>query len=269
MRPWLWRRVSARRRLRPPRHDAERANHQILLGRICIPTAKYPAGLGLFPAPASGITSVPGSLSMCEHTTAPIPWIRGYLFGCDGETPSTRKTPPDRTLTELERSRWIACARASCCRRGASRCVPGAGPTGLRSKSEPSCSREARRPRWRAPAALRARIEAQQRVRRMPRVTAASLWAPLRSTAVAPRRSDLLCSARIPRVERFQGCSRSDAPLRPAQNGEATLTKTSSGWRIELDATGLPRLEGQPLLRSVAAQRCRHARPDRNLQRGT
>src|SRR5829696_4666808 len=26
--------------------------------------------------------------------------------------------------------------------------------------------------------------------------------------------------------------------------GEATLTKTSSGWRIELDATGLPRLDG-------------------------
>ena len=32
--------------------------------------------------------------------------------------------------------------------------------------------------------------------------------------------------------------------LSPGANGEATLTKTSSGWRIELDATGLPRLEG-------------------------
>ena len=32
--------------------------------------------------------------------------------------------------------------------------------------------------------------------------------------------------------------------LAPAARGEATLTKTSSGWRIELDATGLPRLEG-------------------------
>ncbi len=30
----------------------------------------------------------------------------------------------------------------------------------------------------------------------------------------------------------------------PDARGEATLTKTSSGWRIELDATGLPRLEG-------------------------
>jgi hypothetical protein len=31
--------------------------------------------------------------------------------------------------------------------------------------------------------------------------------------------------------------------LAPGANGEATLTKTSSGWRIELDATGLPRLD--------------------------
>ena len=30
----------------------------------------------------------------------------------------------------------------------------------------------------------------------------------------------------------------------PGATGEATLTKTSSGWRIELDATGLPRREG-------------------------
>jgi hypothetical protein len=30
--------------------------------------------------------------------------------------------------------------------------------------------------------------------------------------------------------------------LAPGASGEATLTKTSSGWRIQLDATGLPRL---------------------------
>jgi hypothetical protein len=33
-------------------------------------------------------------------------------------------------------------------------------------------------------------------------------------------------------------------PLAPGAGGEATLTQTSSGWRIQLDATGLPRLEG-------------------------
>ena len=31
----------------------------------------------------------------------------------------------------------------------------------------------------------------------------------------------------------------------PVATGAATLTKTDSGWRIELDATGLPRLEGR------------------------
>jgi len=32
--------------------------------------------------------------------------------------------------------------------------------------------------------------------------------------------------------------------LAPGATGEATMTKTASGWRIELDATGLPRREG-------------------------
>ena len=33
-------------------------------------------------------------------------------------------------------------------------------------------------------------------------------------------------------------------PLAPGAHGSATLTKTTSGWRIELSATGLPRREG-------------------------
>ena len=33
--------------------------------------------------------------------------------------------------------------------------------------------------------------------------------------------------------------------LVPGATGEATLTRTTSGWRIELDATGLPRLDGR------------------------
>ncbi len=33
-------------------------------------------------------------------------------------------------------------------------------------------------------------------------------------------------------------------PSAPGASGDATLTKTSSGWRIELDASGLPRLDG-------------------------
>jgi Anti-sigma-K factor rskA, C-terminal len=34
----------------------------------------------------------------------------------------------------------------------------------------------------------------------------------------------------------------SGTPLAPGANGSATLTKTGSGWRIELSATGLPHL---------------------------
>ena len=36
----------------------------------------------------------------------------------------------------------------------------------------------------------------------------------------------------------------SGTPLAPDARGSATLTKTASGWRIELAATGLPRLAG-------------------------
>ncbi|MCI0633934.1 MAG: anti-sigma factor, partial [Actinobacteria bacterium] len=42
--------------------------------------------------------------------------------------------------------------------------------------------------------------------------------------------------------ERFRATLGATALL-PDATGEATLTKTSSGWRIELDATRLPRLE--------------------------
>src|SRR4029453_5598925 len=46
------------------------------------------------------------------------------------------------------------------------------------------------------------------------------------------------------------------AALLPDAKGDATLTKTASGWRIELDATGLPRLENgryyQAWLRNTA-----------------
>lgn len=43
--------------------------------------------------------------------------------------------------------------------------------------------------------------------------------------------------------ERFQAALAATALL-PGARGEATLTKTTSGWRIELRATGLPRLAG-------------------------
>jgi hypothetical protein len=43
--------------------------------------------------------------------------------------------------------------------------------------------------------------------------------------------------------QRFQAAL-APTKLAPDASGEATLSKTSSGWRVELDATGLPRLQG-------------------------
>ena len=93
-----------------------------------------------------------------------------------------------------------------------------------------------------APAALRARIEGRRRARRVraPRrfvVAAAALTAVL-AVAIGIAVLDSGNSA-----QRFHAALE-PTDLVPAASGEATLTKTSSGWRIELDATGLPRLEG-------------------------
>src|SRR5215216_6012925 len=92
-----------------------------------------------------------------------------------------------------------------------------------------------------APAALRARIEAQRRPRRVPvsrrlvlsGAVAAAVFAV--AVGVAVLRSN-------PSGLRFEAAL-APTELVPAARGDATLTKTDSGWRIELDATGLPRLQ--------------------------
>jgi anti-sigma factor RsiW len=91
-----------------------------------------------------------------------------------------------------------------------------------------------------APAGLRARVEAQRRVR--------PVWAPGRLVPIAAAAAAVLAVVIGLTVMR-SGTSGEQlhaalAPtdLAPRASGEATLTKTSSGWRIELDAAGLPRL---------------------------
>jgi hypothetical protein len=91
-----------------------------------------------------------------------------------------------------------------------------------------------------APADLRARVEAQLRPSRV--------WAPRRlvlggaaATAVAVAAVVLGVVLSSNQGESFHAALAPTAVV-PAATGEATLTKTSSGWRIELDATGLPRL---------------------------
>ncbi len=94
-----------------------------------------------------------------------------------------------------------------------------------------------------APAGLRARLETQRSARtvRTPRrlalggVAAAAVAAAAVAVAV-------VVSSGSPGA-RFQAALGPTA-LAPGARGDATLTKTSSGWRIHLHATGLPRRAG-------------------------
>jgi hypothetical protein len=91
-----------------------------------------------------------------------------------------------------------------------------------------------------APPGLRARIEAQRSPRRsQPRrlalagvVAAATVAAVVGVAVLSSGSSSLTFHAAL-----------ASTGLAPGAAGSATLTKTSSGWRIELDATGLPRLD--------------------------
>jgi anti-sigma factor RsiW len=92
-----------------------------------------------------------------------------------------------------------------------------------------------------APAGLRARIEARQRApRRM---------APGRLVAIGASATALVVAVVALVVVVTSGTSQEQfhaalaaTELAPSASGQATLTKTTSGWRIELDAVGLPRL---------------------------
>jgi anti-sigma-K factor RskA len=94
-----------------------------------------------------------------------------------------------------------------------------------------------------APGALRARVEAQRRARRA-RASPRFVLAGAAATAVLILAIGPAVFRSSPPGERFQAAL-GPTGLSPGASGKATLTKTSSGWRIELDATGLPRLEGR------------------------
>jgi anti-sigma-K factor RskA len=94
-----------------------------------------------------------------------------------------------------------------------------------------------------APAGLRARLEAQRSARtvRTPRRRALGGVAAAAVAAAAIVAVVLVGSGS--HSTRFQAALGSTT-LAPGASGEATLTRTTSGWRIHLDATGLPRLAG-------------------------
>ena len=91
-----------------------------------------------------------------------------------------------------------------------------------------------------APAGLRARVEAQRRVHRAPAARRFVLAGAAAAAAVAVAVSLALLGS-AGHGSRFTAALAATRLL-PEAAGEATLTKTSSGWRIELQAQGLPRL---------------------------
>jgi hypothetical protein len=93
-----------------------------------------------------------------------------------------------------------------------------------------------------APPALRARIEAQRAARRM-RVSRRPVLIGVAATAVLAVAVGLAVFRSGTSGERFHAALAA-TDLVPGATGAATLSKTSSGWRVELNATGLPRLAG-------------------------
>jgi len=93
-----------------------------------------------------------------------------------------------------------------------------------------------------APAGLRARVETQRSARtvRAPRRLALAGAAAAAVAAVAIGFAVVGSGSHGARFQAALG----PTGLVPGARGDVTLTKTSSGWRIHLDATGLPRLSG-------------------------
>ena len=92
-----------------------------------------------------------------------------------------------------------------------------------------------------APAGLRRRVEARRRV--------PHAWSPGRvvlagatAVAVVVVAIGIVVSGSGTSAQRFHAAL-APTDLAPQARGNAKLTKTSSGWRIELDADGLPRLD--------------------------
>jgi hypothetical protein len=93
-----------------------------------------------------------------------------------------------------------------------------------------------------APSGLRARIDAQRRRRREPTRRLVAIGAVATAAAAAVVVGLLVLDSGTS-AEHFEVALAAVDPASGA-SGDATLTKTSSGWRIELDASGLPRLDG-------------------------
>jgi anti-sigma-K factor RskA len=93
-----------------------------------------------------------------------------------------------------------------------------------------------------APAGLRARIEAQRRTSRARTRRRVRLGLAAAAAVVAAVATGLIASRSGTSAEQFRAALAATPSARGA-SGDATLTRTSSGWRIELDTSRLPRLD--------------------------
>jgi Anti-sigma-K factor rskA len=95
-----------------------------------------------------------------------------------------------------------------------------------------------------APAALRARIESRARTDRLPTFRRPVLVGAAAAAVVAAAIGiGVGVFGSGTSAERFEAAL-APTGLAPGARGDATLTRTSSGWRMELNASGLPRLSG-------------------------
>jgi len=93
-----------------------------------------------------------------------------------------------------------------------------------------------------APASLRADVDAQRLGRRRAWPRPRFVLAGVAVAAVVVVAVGVAVHDSGPAGQQFHAALAS-TELAPGAGGEATLTKTSSGWRIEIDASGLPRLD--------------------------
>jgi Anti-sigma-K factor rskA len=94
-----------------------------------------------------------------------------------------------------------------------------------------------------APAGLRARLEAQRSARTVRTPRRLALGGVAAAAVAAAAIVAVVVVGSGSNGTRFQAAL-GPTHLAPGASGDATLTRTTSGWRIHLDATGLPRLAG-------------------------
>jgi anti-sigma-K factor RskA len=93
-----------------------------------------------------------------------------------------------------------------------------------------------------APPGLRVRVEAQRHARHSRARARLGLGLAGAAAAVAAVAIGLIAFESGTAPEQFRGALVA-TPSARGPSGEATLTRTSSGWRIQLDTAGLPRLD--------------------------